>query len=363
MRKRLYLKTIIIILALSIAVVFFAQNEKKPVKTPDYLIDGAKKIYVIDESRCSTNSSSVDSGGCYLIEGEETIENLRKELSQVHSDDTLHGCLCGGPDIHYYIDTGSEALSYLGLDCQKYLMGYDLPESILNVIIPSREKFVGKKIGSTYIVDIPLDMTEAEATKRFRGAGLLLITGGYWNIFRGCVPRERRIVGYKQDTAPVYLILKVGRFKVNDPKMDIFHDCPLRQDALRKAEDWLEKKGLNSFLIFPPIMYNPGGTFHSGGVDDEVFWSVGCYLNNARAVRKSLAKDNSCVSNDNKVSIELIEYRTKGQIKEKGYYQAALILSAGQQDKGLKIASKLIQGIGRITPLCERAPIRKVKEI
>ena len=109
MRKGLVLTTIM----LFATVAGLAQDATKSPGLSS-LLDGAVRIYVVDESRCSANPNSKEGGRWYLIEGDEKLTSLRQALAEVTTQER-GGCMCGGADIHSYAQKPNGETRYFGL--------------------------------------------------------------------------------------------------------------------------------------------------------------------------------------------------------------------------------------------------------
>ncbi len=321
-----------------------------------YLLDGAVRIYAVDESRCSAGPGKPEGGQWYLIEGEKKLNDLREALADVSTDE-LNGCGCGGPDVHFYAENEAGKTRYFGLDCGVALDGVQLPSSLQNILGPSKKEFIGVLGGQTYLVDIPLNVDEQDARKKFAEAGLNLLVSGYWNVFSQAGPREDAL----EMAAPVTIELRVGPFKDSRPApkfpgansesaMMAYAGAHQQweREVVAKARPilqvWLDQLGLRQLQMAPDVVRTSMAGYDETLCDAEVF------LKDPEAVRKALAKPDA--KND-LVSVSKVEYRTPAEIKARSKYQAALLLPGFATPSELKRIKNVLPGIGRVVPLCE----------
>lgn len=329
-----------------------------------YLLDGAVRIYVVDESRCSAGPNSKEGGRWYLMEAEEKLEGLRAQFSKLDTG-SEGGCMCGGPDIHFYAQTEVGETTYFGLDCEEYLSGVEIPRSLQDLLIPARPTFLGQRMGQTYIVDLPLEVEEPAARRAFGVAGLTLLTGGRWNGFTGAHPREVERKARLKETAPVHLLLEVGPFKAprpapefpkgaNEAQEATFErdyrlwyketSAALRAMATERTAGWLDGVGLKGFLVLPIE-----ASEHISNGELSTF-SADLYLSDAAAVRGALA---SPKAKRPKVKVDAVEYRIAQRAQPPAFYQAALLLTENPTPEEIAKAKAVLPGIRRVVPLCE----------
>ena len=329
-----------------------------------YLVEGASRVYVVDESRCSAAPNSKDGGHWYLIEGEEGLGRLRKELSEVATGE-MGGCLCGGPDVHFYAAKPSGETRYFGLDCERYLDGHAIPPSLQALLIPSRQTFIGTRKGETYLIDIPLDLEEAAARQSFAEAGFTLVVGGWWNMFTEALPREEVLRRRASATAPVHLKVEAGPFKPSRPEPVLprkrtnseeaqwerawftwreENDAATTRSAKQQVEAWIKGLGLQGALLGA---VEPRFSMSSG---DETTYSADLLFNNAEAVRKALAAPQAAQEG---LRVKQTDYRSAQEMRANFYYQAALLLPESPSQELLAKAEHVLPGIRRIIPLCD----------
>ena len=173
----------ILLLAANLAI--YAQE--KP-QAASYLIEGVEKIYVVDESRCSSPKNPDEAGKVYLIEGKEKIEKIRKEL-QLWTDMSKEGaCGCGGPDKHYYCVKRDGSQEYWGLDCDTFLNNKTIPEALNELINPNSKWFVGSHCGHAYLAEAPLTHSEKELGGQLAQKGYLLC---YNEWYKDCILKAK----------------------------------------------------------------------------------------------------------------------------------------------------------------------------
>ena len=344
--------------------VITAAQEKPPSPGLAYLLDGAVRIYVIDESRCSAKPDSKEGGRWYLIEGEEILKRLRVELSTLASE-SKGGCACGGPDIHFYAETAAGETTYFGIDCEVYLAGVEIPKSTQALLIPARPTFVGKRMGQTYVVDLPLGTSENQSRAIFRESGFTLLTSGYWNIETEASPRESVMAWVQRQSAPVHLVIEIGPLVPSKPEpvRPASTDSPeweawqkkfdkwfwegiaeVEQAATKRADRWMDDLGLRLLLVSPPDLR------FSGSSGDESTYSLELYLRDPQAVKSALS---SRKAKRKDIAVRLEEFRSGPLPAEGQYYQAALLLSETPTPEEIAKVKAVLPGIGRVVPLCE----------
>jgi len=364
-----------LLLALALVLPFASRGqEKPPLAGLDSLLDGAVRIYVVDESRCSTGYDSDEGGRWYLIEGEESLERLRRELAAVPKQ-LPNGCKCGGPDVHYYVERGDGGLKYFGIDCGSFIEAMKISPELKAILLPGEDRFLGGGGGPTYLVDIPLEVEEDSARQAFSAKGFSLLTGGWWNVFSKAYPREFAARMHTERTAEVHLEFDLGSFHTTLPPAP---RCPTKPDAIEldefmqtdevkrfsdsyfawsaearaetdalaseKAKEWANQLGLGPFLVLLETS-RMGGV---GGGESE--YSCECFLRDAKAIRNILAQQQS---KGTAPIIRNVEYRSAATQRSKGFYQAALLFPTPPSRKDLAKAKAVLPGIGRVIPLCE----------
>jgi len=362
-------------LAMALAFALCPAGQEKPALAGlDRLLDGAVRIYVVDESRCSTGYDSVEGGRWYLIEGEESIERLRQGLAAVPKQPP-NGCKCGGPDVHYYVERGDGSLKYFGVDCATFIQAMKIPPELKAILLPGEDRFLGGDGGPTYLVDVPLEVDEDSAQRAFSAKGFSLLTGGWWNMFSRAYPREFAARMHTERTAEVHLEFDLGSFQTT---LSPAPQCPTKPEAMEldqfmrteefkrfsdsyftwsaearaetdalaaeKAEEWVKQLGLGPFLI---LLETPRQGGHGGG---ENIYACECFLRDAKAVRNILAQQQSMGTAP--VSPK-VEYRSAATQRIKGFYQAALLFPTPPSRKDIARAKAILPGIGRVIPLCE----------
>jgi|WetSurMetagenome_2_1015567.scaffolds.fasta_scaffold103960_1 hypothetical protein len=329
-----------------------------------YLIEGASRIYVVDESRCSAAPDSKEGGRWYLIEGDEKLGRLRKDLSEVAVSEK-GGCLCGGPDVHFYAAMPSGETRYFGLDCERFLDWNAIPSSLQALLVPSRPTFIGTRKGDTYIVDIPLDAEEAIARQRFTEAGFTLVVGGRWNMATEAFPREEVLRQRSSATAPVHIEVEAGPFKPIRPEPVLpkkrtkaeetewkrawftwqeENEASTTRSARERLGAWVERLGLQGALLGA---VEPRFSMSSG---DETTYRADLLFNDAEAVRKALGAPGATQEG---LRVKQADYRSAQEMQAKFYYQAALLLPESPPREMLVKAEHVLPDIRRIVPLCD----------
>lgn len=326
-----------------------AAQEKPAHPNLAYLLDGITKIYVVDESRCSSEPGSPDAGRWYVIEGEAALQRLEREFGKVETS-KQGGCLCGGADIHFYGQDSKGDLRYFGLDCGMFIEGCEIPKALPPLIVPTKKGFLGKPVGPTYVVDVPLETTEPEIRAAFAKADLTLLVGGWWNMFSSCAPRAWAQKKHAKETAPAYLELKVGPLPVPKSAPGGYWeiDQRMKQEAAGRVSQWLDRWGLHSLLLIPERV----DSWKSGG--GEATFRADCYFGNAEEVRKALSK----ISKDGGLAVDVLSttYRSREEMQAQAFYQAALLLPDAGVAEGLRQAKALLPPGCKVTALCERGP-------
>lgn len=144
-----------------------------------YLIDGVQKIYIVDESKCSGPANKDEAGKVYLIEGKENIEKIRQELKKWTDLTNKGGCLCGGPDKHYYCMSANGQRNYWGLDCDEFINGMEITVGLNALINPKYETFIGIHVGFALVADVPISTDETNLVKMAHDKGYEIFYKGW----------------------------------------------------------------------------------------------------------------------------------------------------------------------------------------
>lgn len=344
---------------------------QEAMKSPglSYLLDDAVRIYVIDESQCSTKPDAKEGGRWYLIEGEETLDRLRKALSAVDVN-KRGGCACGGPDIQFYAVKPDGTSRHFGLDCAVFLNGVQLPKELRGQLIPSSKEFIGRAGGMTYICDIPLGTTEEEARRAFSASDLILLTGGRWYMATDADPREVRLQEHRWNSAPVLLEFTLGPFSgpgCSDYASRREREGEWERKAGALVSEWIEKRLLGIHLL------DRAGVSSSSSSStqewESAFFKEGLILDDAEAVRKALdiaplpsltmherlrMEESTKRHQAPTLWLEESTFRTPQEQVVQGRYQAALLLWDTDPPERLDAARRLLGEGGTITFLCER---------
>lgn len=169
------IRTALVFTLLLFAISSFAEETHKDAS---YLIEGVEKIYLVDESRCSSPANKDDAGKVYLIEGTEKISKIQGALKKMTDMDSIGGCLCGGADKIYYCFKGKKLVRSWGLDCDTFLNSHQVTQEVNSLINPNLTGFLGVQIGYGYLASLPLEISDELIVRKASEKGILTLCRG-----------------------------------------------------------------------------------------------------------------------------------------------------------------------------------------
>jgi len=322
-----------------------AETPDETPKTAEFLMDDVEKIYVVDEATCSIKRPSCESGKTYIIEGEEKLGLLRDGLTKMDTS-TRGGCLCGGPDIHFYCLLQDGSQRYLGLDCNNYLAGIQITDEVRSLINPVEGSFLGTFFGYALVADAPTDLNVEDFYSLCQDTGTVGLATE-WN-------RERALEREREAIAPVHLRLETN-FHAEDIA-NFEEKSQLRwqweKDAAKRFENWLSQRGLTEMVLKAGRVSSPRSS--GSRTRESMDFQQDVYLSDPAAAKGILSKGDDP---EQAVTLKDVEYRSAEQQSEPHFYTVILISNNPCSAKEIGGVDESFPMLERIRPICDRRMI------
>jgi hypothetical protein len=331
-------------------------------KVPDKPTMGqsVNKIYVVDESRCENPDSGINAGRVYLIEGQEKMAKLMKAFKDWQPKDG-GGCLCGGPDKHYYCYAEKEQVNYWGLDCDTFLQSNEICPELNGLINPKYPAtFLGEPVGYALTASVPIETTEKEIVEIGRKANV--------TIFYGDWARNSTIEQKNKETASFEALIKVDLKdkgildSEHNRIMELIRQKASEEERAKVVQETDDKVNAMCYKAYQEWLLNYGiepsslidsqrsGWSSNGGAELKLCLSK---------IPHSFKKNEQWQNAECNISIKEVNNRTDKEKCKQYYYGITILVPTSDSEKESKRISAAMPMLRNVRCVCERFSTRK----